>query len=1449
MSKLGIEIKDKDAVPERGGTMKSWLYVAMVMAICFILVFSSLFANEDIKRKKELEHALGSARIAMDRAEFSKALSHLEDCLTLDPHNAEANFMLAKIVNLTGKDKEEQPQPVAFEYLGPKEEPEAITETLPAIQKQHPGGERAEILWEDFEGSWGPWMNDPPAGWTILDYGDETPPVDTTNDWYNYYDGTWQYSNVARVYYSPTENQDEWLITPTLNIPAATCSLKFWHYFYWYSAGGEDSAMVLGSIDDGSTWSDTVVIYEGASDGPGYRIFDITPWASNQSQAKLAFRYVGYNDWYWMVDECSVATYITLNYDVAVTAILAPPDSVPQARRNWPPRAVIHNYGTERVQDFTIFCDIGGNNPYSDSYYYSSWFNAGETDTITFTGWNPQNTGIDTMTAYHDESNDEDHSNDTLSNEVKVVRAYFTGGPDTYGYSWIDSDTTDGPAYAWVAETGGTPCSFSSYDDYEKVELPFPFRFYENTYDSLYICTNGYVSFGAGYTSYSNTSIPSTSTPNNAIYVHWDDMDPISAGDVYYKTLSGPDRFAIIWKGVSHYSGIGTASFEIILYDNGGILLQYDDVNFGNASYNFGRSATVGIENAGGTAGLEYEYNWDPYGNLLLPGRAIDFPCNDIPSAPVIYPLYMDLDGNFPIYWTESIDRDGIAGYQLDEVAPDTLLYDQANANGIFNLNGFTRSNTRSHSPTRSYGSSNVSYAGDTMISVNSYTGATSVEFWWWGGIESTIDDGYFDISIDNQASWINMGQYNYNDSTWYYENVDVSAYSGYDIYLRFRYESDVSVNYGGFWVDDILVNGWQLVQTFSTSIADTTYDITGASNGWHYYRVRGQDNVSNWGYWSGIEDIWIGPNDAPAITILTPANDTILAGTTYRIQWTDSDPDNNATISLYYDTDNTGTDGTLITTGIHEDDAQDYYDWNVSAIDGRYYIYGIIDDGVNSPVHDYSPATLTIGDLLKVGTDWIAMYISNDAAVSGDAGTYTAATEPAHPYGVDITLLYGGGAHNPWSSYNTVRSHQTSIDYVTRDVGASTESGYTVAQLSDYYSAVSYLDAQTIYQLWSVVNGQDDFDVEQIIRAHDAGLNSKLEVTLQLTNNASQNRTFSFRYEWDTHVDITDSPAVRKWHSATPDPWQIYETQWYDGGIPLSLEETDDTLFSTSTIHFLSVTAPSSATPAPVAPDSLYYIGWAGAAYPNAFQVPYGTPDVLPFTLDDAVCYMWLERVVPPGGTVSVTQYLLVSNPALNIELTEFMASYILRLNEVKLTWVTASEEDNLGFNIYRSIDNGEYEKINSELIPGAGNSSTPREYAFMDDGIEKIGLYKYKLEQIDQGGVTQMHGPTTVDIRNCIPRISSIRSVYPNPLSQGAANISFVVGLNDAGEHITLHIYDISGRIIKTLLNGKQEAGYYDAPWDGSNHAGKKVSSGVYFMVLQAGATRKVEKAVVLR
>ena len=104
--------------------------------------------------------------------------------------------------------------------------------------------------------------------------------------------------------------------------------------------------------------------------------------------------------------------------------------------------------------------------------------------------------------------------------------------------------------------------------------------------------------------------------------------------------------------------------------------------------------------------------------------------------------------------------------------------------------------------------------------------------------------------------------------------------------------------------------------------------------------------------------------NTAPTISIIEPNGIGDTTDTSYTITWNDSDPDNNAQISLYYDTDNTGNNGILIINGLSEDSdgANGSYIWDTSGIpNGSYYIYAKIDDGIASAVYDYSSGQVTI--------------------------------------------------------------------------------------------------------------------------------------------------------------------------------------------------------------------------------------------------------------------------------------------------------------------------------------------------------------------------------------------------------------------------------------------------------------------------------------------------------
>lgn len=185
------------------------------------------------------------------------------------------------------------------------------------------------------------------------------------------------------------------------------------------------------------------------------------------------------------------------------------------------------------------------------------------------------------------------------------------GGPDSAGYRWFDSDDPGGPAYSWFdikpVGTQITTWSGTTDDGYATVPLPFSFPFYGASFTSLNICTNGFAQFSGTSTTYSNTAIPSVGEPNNAIYPFWDDLNLGEAGgSVWYYNDAARQRFIFQFDSVSHYSPSSTPgryTFQTILYPDGRILVQYRKME---GTLN---SATIGIENGGGTVALQVVFN------------------------------------------------------------------------------------------------------------------------------------------------------------------------------------------------------------------------------------------------------------------------------------------------------------------------------------------------------------------------------------------------------------------------------------------------------------------------------------------------------------------------------------------------------------------------------------------------------------------------------------------------------------------------------------------------------------------------------------------------------------------------------------------------------------------------------------------------------------------------
>ena len=199
-------------------------------------------------------------------------------------------------------------------------------------------------------------------------------------------------------------------------------------------------------------------------------------------------------------------------------------------------------------------------------------------------------------------------------------RVDASGGPDAFGYRWIDSDAAGGPVYQWIDIRGiGTEVGFGgSADDLTVGPYPigFDFPFYGGSFGTFNVSSNGFISFSSLSSSSANTALPSGElVPENLVAAFWDDLAviPSYGGKVLYH--SDGNRLVVQFVRVARFGDVGFLDFEIILHRNGRIVYQYQTLGSTKTS------ATVGIQNAERTIGLTTAYNT----SYLHDGLAIEY--------------------------------------------------------------------------------------------------------------------------------------------------------------------------------------------------------------------------------------------------------------------------------------------------------------------------------------------------------------------------------------------------------------------------------------------------------------------------------------------------------------------------------------------------------------------------------------------------------------------------------------------------------------------------------------------------------------------------------------------------------------------------------------------------------------------------------------------------------
>ena len=134
----------------------------------------------------------------------------------------------------------------------------------------------------------------------------------------------------------------------------------------------------------------------------------------------------------------------------------------------------------------------------------------------------------------------------------------------------------------------------------------------------------------------------------------------------------------------------------------------------------------------------------------------------------------------------------------------------------------------------------------------------------------------------------------------------------------------------------------------------------------------------------------------------------------------------------------------------------------------------------------------------------------------------------------------------------------------------------------------------------------------------------------------------------------------------------------------------------------------------------------------------------------------------------------------------------------------------------------------------------------------VSIVVIYTYSMASISRSKLTRVYADTSVfggvfdeefqddpmeeeipDSENAIVKPYELLGNYPNPFNPSTTIRYAIPNVS----YVSLRIYDILGREVKTLVNSEQNIGNHSVQWNGDNNYGNKVSSGIYLYKIEAG------------
>jgi hypothetical protein len=230
----------------------------------------------------------------------------------------------------------------------------------------------------------------------------------------------------------------------------------------------------------------------------------------------------------------------------------------------------------------------------------------------------------------------------------------------------------------------------------------------------------------------------------------------------------------------------------------------------------------------------------------------------------------------------------------------------------------------------------------------------------------------------------------------------------------------------------------------------------------------------------------------------------------------------------------------------------------------------------------------------------------------------------------------------------------------------------------------------------------------------------------------------------------------------------------------------------------------------------------WDVSAYPNLLMEPaitnslHNTVDLTFWAFGDLG---WHDACTNPVPVAISSFNAFPSNGGVKLQ-----ASFYSTLADAKFV------------NVYRANGRSDdYQMLTTVNAPDNGK------FTFVDNSVSSGGTYRYKIGVIEGDNE---YFSQTANITLPGAKIELSQNV-PNPFNP-QTTIRFTL---PASDRVALAIYNASGQLVKTLVEGVQPAGSHDFVWDGHDSKGASVSSGVYFYRLTSGKFNETKKMVLLK